>query len=287
MRLATILENGRASVALVRDGQALPLAMAEPWSASVRQIAERGDAALASILAWAAGQPEAAYRSLGELELGPAVPDPGAIFTIGQNYAGPGEDPRRRPERPLVYGKLPSSVCGDGALVSWDRRLTANVDGESELGVVIGAPAWEVRPDDAMRHVFGYTCINDFGSRDPWLDGDQWLLGKSFAGFCPVGPWIVTRDEVTDPSDLRLGATLNHVPVQDGRTSQMRFSIPEIISFLSRHVVLRPGDLIATGTPARLNGPLGPERRLQPGDVMTIWVEGVGELTTRIGPIEP
>jgi 2-keto-4-pentenoate hydratase/2-oxohepta-3-ene-1,7-dioic acid hydratase in catechol pathway len=286
MRLATILENGRASVAWVRDRQALPLAMAETWSASVRGIAAVGGEALASIAAWAAAQPEAAYRSLEELELAPAVPDPGAIFTIGLNYAGPGEDPRDRPERPPVYGKLPSSVCGDGALVTWDRRLTANVDGESELGVVIGAPAWEVSPDEALAHVFGYTCINDFGSRDPWLDGDQWLLGKSFAGFCPVGPWIVTRDELADPTDLRLGAMLNDVPIQDGRTSQMRYSIPEIVSFLSRHVVLQPGDLIATGTPARLNGPLGPDRRLQPGDVMTIWVEGVGELTTRIGPIE-
>ena len=106
-------------------------------------------------------------------------------------------------------------------------------------------------------HVFGYTCINDVSSRDPWLDGDQWLLGKSMPGFCPVGPWIVTADEL-DPTDLRLGCTINGVAIQDGRTSDMRFGIAEIVSFLSRHVTLRRGDLIATGTPARL--PRRPDR---------------------------
>jgi 2-keto-4-pentenoate hydratase/2-oxohepta-3-ene-1,7-dioic acid hydratase in catechol pathway len=282
MRLATIARDGHGSVAVVRDGRVLPLQMDEAWSASIREIAGRGADALDAIATWAARQAVSAALPLDEVELGPAVPDPGAIFTIGLNYAPPGGDPAQRPERPMVVGKLPSSVSGDRAVVSWDRSLTANVDGESELGVVIGQPAWQVRPADAMSHVFGYTCVNDFGSRDPWLDGDQWLLGKSFAGFCPVGPWVVTPDEVGDPGDLRLGATLNGVPIQDGRTSQMRYTIPEIIAFLSRHVVLRPGDLIATGTPARLRGPIGPDRRLQPGDVMTVWVEGIGELTTSI-----
>jgi 2-keto-4-pentenoate hydratase/2-oxohepta-3-ene-1,7-dioic acid hydratase in catechol pathway len=132
-----------------------------------------------------------------------------------------------------------------------------------------------------MEHVFGYTIINDVSSRDSWLDGDQWLLGKSMPGFCPIGPWIVTRDEV-DPNDLRLGCTINGVAIQDGRTLQMRFRIPELIAYLSRHVTLRPGDAIATGTPARLEGPLGPGRHLEAGDVVTVWIEEIGELTTVI-----
>jgi 2-keto-4-pentenoate hydratase/2-oxohepta-3-ene-1,7-dioic acid hydratase in catechol pathway len=146
---------------------------------------------------------------------------------------------------------------------------------------VIGASASAVRPEDAIEHVFGYTCINDISSRDPWLDGDQWLLGKSMPGFCPLGPWVVTRDEV-DPADLRLGCTINGTAIQDGRTAQMRTSIADVIAYLSRHVPLRPGDLIATGTPARLDGPLGPDRHLRAGDVVTIWIEHVGELTTTI-----
>jgi 2-keto-4-pentenoate hydratase/2-oxohepta-3-ene-1,7-dioic acid hydratase in catechol pathway len=207
------------------------------------------------------------------------VPDPGAIYTIGLNYDGPGAAPR--PERPLVYGKARTSVVGNGARVTWDRELTPNVDAEVELGVVIGEPAWEVAIDDAIRHVLGYTIVNDVSSRDPWLDGDQWLLGKSMPGFCPVGPWMVTADEF-DPSDVGLGCTINGEAIQDGRTADMRFSIAEVIAYLSSHVRLEPGDLIATGTPARLAGPLGPDRHLEPGDVVTCWIEGIGELTTTV-----
>jgi 2-keto-4-pentenoate hydratase/2-oxohepta-3-ene-1,7-dioic acid hydratase in catechol pathway len=281
MRFATIFQDGRASVAVVRDGGYLPLAVPDPRLGSLRGIAASGADGLAQIRAWVAVQPERAYRSLDDIELGPAVPDPGAIYTIGLNYAPPGDADAVVPTRPMVYGKIPTSVTGHGSAVTWDRTLTDNVDAEGELGVVIGEPATAVPPDDAMRHVFGYTCVNDMGSRDPWLDGDQWLLGKSMAGFCPVGPWVVTADEVA-PEGLRLGCTINGVAIQDGDTSGMRFSIAEVISYISRHVTLRPGDLIATGTPARLAGPLGPERHLETGDVVTVWIEGIGELTTTI-----
>ena len=281
MRFATIIEDGRPRVAVVRDRRVLPLAVPDPGLGSVRGIAASGADGLERVRAWVEREPAQAYRSIDDVELGPAVPDPGAIYTIGLNYATPGEAGRRRTARPLVYGKLPSAVVGHGSVVTWDRSLTANVDGESELGVVIGEPAVAVAPEDAMRHVFGYTCVNDISSRDPWLDGDQWLLGKSMAGFCPVGPWVVTRDELA-PDGLRLGCTINGVAIQDGSTAQMRFSIAEVISYLSRHVALRPGDLIATGTPARLHGPLGPDRHLQAGDVVTVWIEHIGELTTTI-----
>jgi 2-keto-4-pentenoate hydratase/2-oxohepta-3-ene-1,7-dioic acid hydratase in catechol pathway len=281
MRFATFVEDGRASVALVRDRRLLPLAMADPRFGSLRAIAANWPDGLERVREWAAGQPDGAYRSLDSVELGPAVPDPGAVYTIGLNYADAGEVDDGRPQRPLVYAKLPTSVTGHGSVVAWDRALTPNVDAESELGVVIGERAAAVAPEDALGHVFGYTCVNDVSSRDAWLDGDQWLLGKSMAGFCPVGPWVVTPDEVA-PDDLRLGCTINGIAIQDGSTAQMRFSIAELISYLSRHVTLWPGDLIATGTPARLAGPPGPERHLEAGDVVTVWVEHIGELTTTI-----
>ena len=207
------------------------------------------------------------------------MPEPGAIYTIGLNYDGPGAAPR--PDRPLVFGKARSSIAGDGGVLAWDRSVTPNVDAEVELGVVIGEPAWQVPVEDAMRHVLGYTIVNDVSSRDEWLDGDQWLLGKSIPGFCPVGPRIVAADDF-DPTDVRLGCTINGTAIQDGRTTDMRFSIAEVIAYLSRHVRLEPGDLIATGTPARLAGPLGPDRHLEPGDVVTCWIEGIGELTTTV-----
>jgi 2-keto-4-pentenoate hydratase/2-oxohepta-3-ene-1,7-dioic acid hydratase in catechol pathway len=281
MRFATILEDGRASVAVVRDGRYLPLSMPDPGLRSLRGIAAGGAEGLQRVRAWVADEPERAYRSLDDAVLGPAVPEPGAIYTIGLNYRTPGERDDDVPTRPMVYGKLPTSVTGHGSAVSWDRDLTANVDAECELAVVIGGSAAAVTPEEALRHVFGYTCVNDMSSRDAWLDGDQWLLGKSMAGFCPVGPWVVTPDEV-GPERLRLGCTLNGVAIQDGDTSAMRFSIAEIISYLSRHVTLRPGDLIATGTPPRLAGPLGPDRHLETGDVVTVWIERIGELTTTI-----
>jgi 2-keto-4-pentenoate hydratase/2-oxohepta-3-ene-1,7-dioic acid hydratase in catechol pathway len=281
MRFATILEDDRTSVVVVDDGRYLPLAIPDPALGSLRGIAASGAAGLERVRGWVGGQPDGAYRSLQGAVLGPAVPEPGAIYTIGRNYATAGDPEDDRPSRPLVYGKLPSSVSGHGAVVGWDRRLTANVDAECELGVVIGASATDVAAEDALGRVFGYTCVNDMSSRDAWLDGDQWLLGKSMAGFCPVGPWVVTADELA-PDRLRLGCDVNGVAIQDGDTGAMRFSIAEVISFLSRHVTLRPGDLIATGTPPRLAGPLGPDRHLESGDVVTVWIERIGELTTTI-----
>lgn len=281
MRFATTIEDGRLSLAAVRGTRVVPLASEDGLPGTMRELAASGAVGLDRVDDWVRGRPDRACRSLDDVELGPAVPDPGAIYTIGLNFAEPGETSAARPERPLVYAKLPTSVTGHGSTITWDRTLTGKVDPEAELGVVIGERAFAVAPGDVMRHVFGFTCVNDISSRDPWLDGDQWLLGKSLPGFCPVGPCVVTPDEVS-PNRLRLGCTINGVPIQDGRTDQMRFAIDEVISYLSHHTVLRPGDLIAMGTPARLAGSLGPERHLQAGDRVTVWIEQIGALTTSI-----
>jgi 2-keto-4-pentenoate hydratase/2-oxohepta-3-ene-1,7-dioic acid hydratase in catechol pathway len=265
MRLATLADR---AVAVVRNGSLLPLG-AE--FGSMRELAAGGAAALVRIGAWAGSQPKGAWLPLSDGLLGPAMPDPGAIFTIGLNYRTLDDPDSDLPPRPLVFGKLPTSVASHNATLTWDRALTEHVDAECELGVVIG-PGGDV---------FGYTVVNDVSSRDEWLDGDQWLLGKSMPGFCPVGPWIVTADEL-DPADLRLGCTINGDAIQDSRTSQMRFPIGDVIAYLDAHVTLRPGDLIVSGTPPRLLTPPGPDRHLQHGDIVTCWIEGIGELTTRV-----
>ena len=284
MRLATITE-GRGLVAAVVEGdRVLPIELPDGARPGVRTLA--GDARLLdAVRGWAGGRPAADWRSLGSCALGAAIPDPGAIYTVGLNYGTPGEPAQSGPDRPLIYGKATSSVAGHGAHLAWDRSLTGNVDAEVELGIVIGVSASNVAPGDALRHVFGWTAINDVSSRDPWLDGDQWLIGKSMPGFCPVGPWVVTADEL-DVTDVALGCTINGEPIQDGRTSSMRFGVAQIVSYLSRHLVLRPGDLIASGTPGRLMTPPGPDRRLGPGDRVACWIEGIGELTTTIGTYE-
>lgn len=282
MRLATIRRTHGMLAGLVRDDRVLPLELPDPALRSVRGIAASGPGGLAAVRAWADAQPAGAWRPLADVVLGPAVPDPGAIYTIGRNYRAPGDAPGSGPPRPLVYGKAPTSVGAPGATLAWDRAVTDDVDAEVELGVVIGEPAFGANAADALRHVFGYTVINDISARDPHLDGDQWLLGKSLPGFCPVGPWVVTADEL-DPADLGLRCTIDGAAIQEDRTSSLRFPIPEVVAYLARHAALRPGDLIATGTPARLATPPGPGRRLRAGDTVTAWIEGIGELTTRIG----
>jgi 2-keto-4-pentenoate hydratase/2-oxohepta-3-ene-1,7-dioic acid hydratase in catechol pathway len=209
------------------------------------------------------------------------VPAPGAIYTVGANYRAPGEALGARPERPLIFGKAATAFARDGDTLTWDRSVTDNVDAEIELGVVIGKAARDVAPSDAFDHVLGYTIVNDVSSRDGWLDGDQWLLGKSMPGFCPAGPWIIPAADL-DPSDLHLRCTINGEAIQDGRTSDMRFAVAEIVAFLSRHLILRPNDLIATGTPVRLDTPPGPHRRLRAGDVVVCSIDGIGELTTHV-----
>lgn len=264
MRLATMVHDGSLRVAVVRDERAVP---ADP-DLTMRGLAA-DPTAVAELRAWTDRQPLEAGVPLPAVTLGPVVADPGAIYTIGLNYDGPGAAPR--PERPLVYGKAANAVAGHGATLAWDRTVTDDVDAEIELGVVVGAGGT----------VFGYTCINDISARDEALDGDQWLMGKSMPGFCPVGPWIVTADAF-DPTDVRVTCTIDGQAIQDDRTSRMRFGIAEIIAHLSRHLALRPGDLIATGTPVRLSTPPGPTRRLRAGDTVTVGVEGIGELTTHI-----
>ena len=282
MRLATLVDGAVPRVAIVRDDRCLGLDPAEPGFASMRSVAAGGPELLARVASWADAQPPSDWVGLEDVVIGPAVTDPGAIYTIGHNYRSAGQASEEAPERPLVYGKAASSVGAHGTTLTWDRSVSDDVDAEVELGVVVGASAFNVPPERAMQHVFGYTIINDVSARDPWLDGDQWLIGKSLPGFCPVGPWVVTADSL-DPDDLALGCRINGETIQDARTSLMRTRIGEILSYLSRHVRLEPGDLIATGTPSRLSTPPGPGRRLRGGDEVTAWIQGIGELTTHIG----
>ena len=267
MRLASVAGRDHPKLGVVRGDRVL-LGVREM---TLDVLVEGGPPALEWLREWIGEAPDDDWLPLADVELAPAVPSPGAIYTVGLNYRAPDEPDGGGPDRPLIYGKAASSVAPHGATLTWDRSVTANVDAECELGVVMGADG----------EVFGYTIVDDISSRDPWLDGDQWLIGKSMPGFCPVGPVVVTADEL-DPTDLALGCRINGIPIQDGRTRDMRFGIEEQIAYLRRHLELRPGDLIASGTPTRLHGEYGPDRHLAPGDAVTCWIEGIGDLTTHI-----
>jgi 2-keto-4-pentenoate hydratase/2-oxohepta-3-ene-1,7-dioic acid hydratase in catechol pathway len=272
MRFATIIEDGQPGVALVRDEHLLPLHRAGLGFETMRAVAAGGEDGLGRIREWAERQPASAHLPLDTVQLGPAVPDPGAIYTVGLNYAAPDAIGVARPEPAQIKGKAAGTEAAHGGGLFGEGPLTANDLAEVGLGVGLSGQGG----------VGGDNNKNHIKKRGHRLDGVPRVLGKSMPGFGPVGPMIVTSDEL-DPAGLHLGATIDGVAIQDGSTDQMLYAIDEIIAYLRAHVHLAPGDLIATGTPTRLPGPLGPDRHLEPGDTVVAWIDGIGSLTTTVG----
>jgi 2-keto-4-pentenoate hydratase/2-oxohepta-3-ene-1,7-dioic acid hydratase in catechol pathway len=198
---------------------------------------------------------------------------PGKIVAIGLNYLDHiRESNLPQPAQPLVFAKFPSSVTGPVDPIVVDAGLTAQVDWEVELGVVIG------RSDD----VFGYTVCNDVSARDVQFSESQWTRGKSFDTFCPVGPVVVTADEIPDPQALALSTRVNGELMQDSSTAEMLFGVAELLAFCSRNFTLEPGDLLLTGTPWGCGYFMDPPRALGPGDVVECEVERIGLLRNTV-----
>lgn len=197
---------------------------------------------------------------------------------IGLNYAKHAAETGGKPPRePILFTKASSSLSGPNDAVILPPGSEKS-DWEVELGVVIGKPCWQVSEADALSHVAGYCVVNDLSERDWQMErGGQWVKGKSAPGYGPCGPWLVTADEVPDPQALGLSLDLNGKTVQDSDTSDMIFSVAEIISYMSRFMLLVPGDLIATGTPSGVGLGMEPKRFLRPGDSLALRVEGLGE----------
>ncbi|MCV7287729.1 fumarylacetoacetate hydrolase family protein [Mycolicibacterium wolinskyi] len=211
--------------------------------------------------------------------IGSPVPRPRQIFAIGINYASHVEESGLdTPTIPMVFAKFPSSIAGPYDCIALPQGA---VDFEAELVVVIGARADQVPAHEAWRHVAGITVGQDLSERYTQWAGSapqQMSLGKSFPGFSPIGPVVVTPDEFDDPDDIELGCAVNGVPMQKGRTSDMIFSVPAIIKFLSGIVPLLPGDLIFTGTPSGVGFTRTPQVLLKAGDELTTYAESIGEM---------
>jgi 2-keto-4-pentenoate hydratase/2-oxohepta-3-ene-1,7-dioic acid hydratase in catechol pathway len=204
---------------------------------------------------------------------------PSTIVCIGLNYADHvRETGMRTPSRPLVFAKLPSSVIGPDEAIEIDAAVTTQVDWEVELAVVIGERARRVPVERALDHVFGYTVANDVSARDLQAADGQWVRAKSLDTFCPLGPYVVTGDEIGDPQALALSTRVNGETVQDSTTAEMIFGVAELISFCSQSFTLNPGDVLLTGTPWGCGGFSDPPRFLAPGDVLETTVAGVGTL---------
>ncbi|MFD7003085.1 fumarylacetoacetate hydrolase family protein [Streptomyces mirabilis] len=233
----------------------------------------------AEFMVWAAKLDPSLARPFDQRLLDAPVPSPRQVFAIGLNYSEHANESRMGlPAEPAVFTKFQTSITGPYAEVSLP---TSTVDWEAELVVVIGTQARHVARTDGWSHVAGLTVGQDLSERTRQLVAPlpQFSIGKSFAGFAPIGPELVTLDEVANPDDLELGCSVNDETVQRGRTRDLIFSVPVLIERLSAIVTLLPGDLIFTGTPAGVGHAMEPPRYLSPGDTLRTWIEGVGELS--------
>ena len=271
-------------------GEVLGIIEGERWLPAATILAN-GPGTMADLLAAGPGAPPelraaaararigATGRPVAEVHLLGPVPRPGKVVAIGRNYREHAEeegvDP---PAAPLIFSKWPSSVVGHGAEIRWDAGLTRQVDYEAELAVVIGRTARRVGVADALGYVLGYTCLNDVSARDLQFGDGQWTRGKSLDTFCPMGPVLVTTDELGDAGDLAIACSIGGDVLQQARTSQMYFSVAEIVSYCSMAFTLEPGDVIATGTPAGVGAFRKPPRYLADGDRVTVEIEGIGVL---------
>ena len=218
------------------------------------------------------------YLRLSEVSLGPVVPDPEKIICIGLNYRDHAAETNHAvPEVPTVFAKYPNTLIGCGEPIQMSA-LTDQVDYEAELAIVIGRTAKNVSEAEAIKYVAGYSIFNDVSARDYQLRVSQWTVGKSFDTFGPLGPSLVTRDDVPDPHSLGIRLRIGDEVLQDSNTSNMVFGVPALIAFLSSTMTLVPGDVIATGTPAGVGFTRKPPRYIRAGEMVEIEIDQLGNL---------
>ncbi len=273
VRLAVSVNSGLLFVdEVVEDAPATLQQMLEGGEPLVKAVRSRVEAALSSGVSTT---PEP------EIELAPSVIDAPTILAVGLNYAAhAAELGFDVDDHPTIFGLLPGSVAAHGSTTTWSRTLTDAVDYEVELGVVMGRDALNVSEAEALDYVFGYTVVNDITARDIQQQEKQWLRCKSFDGFTPVGPVVVTRDELGDPQDLALMLTVNGQVLQSSSTSDMMRPVARLISHLSQGSTLLAGTLISTGTPEGAGYTRSPQVLLADGDVVEATIEGIGTLVT-------
>ena len=283
MRLVSFADRGLERLGVVggervvRAGDLLP-----DGPATIGDLLARGPAEIDRLGQAAAEKFErisGAGAPLGELELLAPVPRPGKIVAIGLNYhAHAAEQGVEPPTEPLIFAKFSSSVVGPGAEIRWDRRLTDQVDYEAELAVVIGRRARRVSEPEALSHILGYTCGNDVSARNLQFGDKQWVRGKSLDTFCPLGPVLVTADEIADPQALAVRCIVNGEVLQEGTTADMIFPVARLIEHASQAFSLEAGDVIMTGTPPGVGVFRVPQRFLRDGDEVVVEIAGIGRL---------
>lgn len=282
MRFAHVIVPGSAEprLALVEDEEAIVVADLYPGAPlRLEELIAGGDEAKARVRDAAASA--VTRHPLSGLSFASAVLTPPVILAIGLNYAAhSGELGLKTDSAPTVFALWPNSLSGHEETISWPREISDAVDYEAELGVIIGPAARDVSEHEALDHVWGYTVVNDITARNVQFSEAQWSRCKSFDGFTPTGPFVVTADEIADPQDLHIWTVLDGHVMQDASTGQMVRSVATLISHLSRSSTLLPGTLISTGSPGGAGYSRDPQVFLRDRSTVTVGIEGIGELTT-------
>jgi 2-keto-4-pentenoate hydratase/2-oxohepta-3-ene-1,7-dioic acid hydratase in catechol pathway len=267
MKLVTFVRNGAAPEAGIVTGD---------------QVAGLGMDMIAVCAAGRIPAPSGASYPLSSVKILAPVPRPPKVICVGLNYRDHAAESRSEiPTVPTIFNKFPNVVIGPGDPIVLPKA-SRKPDYEAEFAFVIGKGGRHIPADRAMEHVFGYTIINDVSARDFQTATTQWLMGKTFDTFCPMGPWIVTADEIPDPHALDISLEIGGEILQKSNTREMIFSLPRVIEYVSTAVTLEPGDVFATGTPAGVGFARRPPRWLKPGETVTVRVSGIGDLTNPV-----
>lgn len=242
---------------------------------SILALLQAGDEGLAKVREFLG---KAEWFDAGAVRLAAPVPRPPKLICVGLNYLDHARESKMEvPQVPTIFNKFPSAVIGPGDAIVLPKNST-KPDYEAEFAFVIGKPARHVSEERALEYVAGYTIVNDVSARDFQMATTQWLMGKTFDTFAPLGPWIVTKDEIADPHALDISLAINGEVLQSSNTRELIFKIPQLIAYVSSVVTLEPGDVVSTGTPAGVGFGRKPPRWLRAGDECVISIAGIGEL---------
>jgi len=280
LRFVTFRQESYSEPGVLQGGQVIGIRGA--GFDSVASVIAGGAEAMDRVQRWLARPPISELPDMAKITLLAPIPRPPKIICIGLNYRDHAEEGKMTiPEVPTVFSKYHTAVIGPGHPIVLPKNST-KPDYEAEFAVVIGKRGRHIPEDRWREYVFGYTVFNDVSARDFQMATSQWMMGKTFDTFAPIGPSVVTADEVADPYNLAISLTLNGELMQNSNTGKMIFQVPRLIAFLSSVFTLEPGDVIATGTPAGVGFARKPPRWLRPGDEVTVRVEGLGELTNPV-----
>jgi len=284
VKLVTYRHQGEEHIGAVAEGSIVPLTGMYPDMLCLIEAGEQGVEAACS---WVKESNQC--LSLSEVQLLAPIPRPVRnLYCVGWNYLAHFEERTRTdiglPDLPTIFTKATGTAAGPLETVPLDESFTQQLDYEAELAIVIGRGGRAIREEDALSHVFGYMCANDLSARDvQFAHGGQWFMGKSMDKSCPMGPWIVTADEISDPHDLAIECRVNGMSVQSSNTRLLLFTVNRIIVELSRGMTLQAGDIILTGTPQGIGSKRNPPLFLKRGDVVEVEIERIGKLVNAIG----